>query len=109
MEAETLAHELFIQLNELFNATGGADQSHVGDSVLGAAREVNDAGVYLKDAETQTTAGYACHQCTDKIYASLKRHMDSQHSDVRYACLGCKATYSRRSDLKKHIKKYHEK
>ena len=112
MESEALAQELICHINHILAGTSSAPELSVGENELNNISELEYEGTEKKDAETQTASGYWCHLCSNRTYItkySLQRHLDSYHSQIRFACLHCDATYSRRSDLKKHGTKLHKK
>ena len=111
METESLAHELIAHINEILAGTSTASDISLNEEDLGTLEEVEYIPVEKKDVSTQTAAGYWCHLCENRSYiakCSLKRHLDSVHSQIRFACLHCDATYSRRSDLKNHMGRLHK-
>ena len=129
----TLAQDLFFELSEILSEMTSHDllfsEAYLGDNEEINGSDINninhdvDNNNMNEDAmidvvsvpnhvSTQTTNGFWCHLCPNRTYAaqaSLKRHMDTVHSQVRFACLQCKGTYSRRSDLKKHLKRMHRR
>ena len=112
METEALAQELIAHINEILAGSSNAPELTLSESDIGSIESVQYETEEKKEIATQTAPGYWCHLCDNKTYiakCSLKRHLDTVHSQVRYACLHCNATYARRSDLKKHGIRLHKK
>ena len=111
METESLAQELIAHINEILSGASTASNISLNDQDMVTFQDLQYTSVEKKDVSTQTAAGYWCHLCVNRSYiakCSLNRHLESAHSQVRFACLYCDATYSRRSDLKKHGIKLHK-
>ena len=111
MENEALAQELIAHINEILAGTSSETEVVMNEDELGAIGRGQNISIEKKEVATQTAPGYWCHLCENRSYiakCSLKRHLDTMHSQTRFACLHCDATYSRRSDLKKHISKLHK-
>ena len=52
---------------------------------------------------------FACEQCGKKYTKRdiLQNHVNSAHLGIFYPCTLCKSVHNRKSNLDKHIRKYH--